>query len=118
MADGKIPVWLPSAMAIPASDIPISWDITSDSLAAWLAGKLGAETLLLIKQSRAFANEDSVADLTARGIVDAHFATMLPAGIGLFIAGPDDAATAAAMFSSGRLPGIHIAHATSQKKAG
>ena len=87
-------------------------------MAAWLAGKLGAETLLLIKQSRAFANEDSVADLTARGIVDAHFATMLPAGIGLFIAGPDDAATAAAMFSSGRLPWIYISHATSQKKAG
>ena len=118
LADGKIPVWLPSVMAVPAPDIPASWDITSDSVAAWLAGKLGAETLLLIKQSRAFANEDSVADLTARGIVDAHFATMLPAGIGLFIAGPDDAATAAAMFSSGRLPGIHISHATSQKKAG
>ena len=118
LADGSQTGIFPSAMAIPASDIPISWDITSDSLAAWLAGKLGAETLLLIKQSRAFANEDSVADLTARGIVDAHFATMLPAGIGLFIAGPDDAATAAAMFSSGRLPGIYISHATSQKKAG
>ena len=26
------------SLAIPASDIPASWDITSDSLAAWLAG--------------------------------------------------------------------------------
>ena len=108
LTDGKIPVWMPSAMAITASDIPISWDVTSDSLAAWLAGKLAADALLLVKQSRAFTRDDKVADLMARGIVDAHFASMLPAGIGIFIAGPDDAATAAAMFSSGRLPGVHI----------
>ena len=33
-----------------AKDIPWSWDVTSDSLAAWLAGRLGAERVLLIKQ--------------------------------------------------------------------
>ena len=109
LAGGKIPVWLPSAMAVPAPEIPASWGITSDSLAAWLAGKLGAETLLLVKQSRAFANEDSVADLMARGIVDACFATMLPQGVDLFVAGPHDAATAAAELARGKLPGVTIA---------
>ena len=108
LADGKIPVWLPSAMAIPAQEIPASWGITSDSVAAWLAGKLGAEALLLVKQSKAFANEDSVADLMARGIVDACFATMLPGGIDLFIVGPHDAATAGAALAAGMLPGIRI----------
>ena len=109
LAGGKIPVWLPSAMAVPAPEIPASWGITSDSLAAWLAGKLGAEALLLVKQSRAFANEDSVADLMARGIVDACFATMLPQGVDLFVAGPHDAATAAAELARGKLPGVTIA---------
>jgi aspartokinase-like uncharacterized kinase len=118
LADGKIPVWMPSAMAIPASDIPTSWDVTSDSLAAWLAGRLSAQALLLVKQSRAFTEHDGVADLMARGIVDVHFATMLPAGVDLLIAGPQDAATAAATLSSGRLPGVNISHAASQKKAG
>jgi aspartokinase-like uncharacterized kinase len=118
LADGKIPVWLPSAMAIPAPDIPASWDVTSDSLAAWLTGRLSAQALLLVKQSRAFTEHDGVADLMARGIVDVHFATMLPAGVDLLIAGPHDAATAAATLSSGRLPGVNISHATSQKKAG
>lgn len=108
LEEGKIPVWMPSAMAIPASDIPASWDITSDSLAAWLTGKLAAQTLLLVKQSRAFTEHDRVADLMARGIVDAHFAAMLPAGVDLLIAGPHDAATAAATLSSGRLPGVKI----------
>ena len=116
LADGKIPVWLPSAMAIPAQEIPASWGITSDSLAAWLAGKLDAEALLLIKQSRAFANEDSVADLMARGIVDACFATMLPPGVALFVAGPHDAAMAAATLSSGRLPGVTISPVAEQTR--
>ena len=96
-------------MAVPAPEIPASWGITSDSLAAWLAGKLGAEALLLVKQSKAFANEDSVADLMARGIVDACFATMLPQGVDLFVAGPHDAATAAAELARGKLPGVTIA---------
>lgn len=112
LADGRIPVWLPSSMAIPASDIPISWDVTSDSLAAWLAGKLDAEALLLIKQSRAFAKDDGVADLRARGIVDACFASMLPAAIDLFVASPADAATAGATLAAGRLPGVPIASRT------
>jgi dihydroneopterin aldolase len=108
LAEGKIPIWLPSAMAIPAADIPVSWDMTSDSIAAWLAGKLGAEAILLIKQSRAFTRNDSVADLMARGIVDTYFSAMLPAGASLHVAGPHDATTAAATLSSGRLPGVRI----------
>ncbi|MDQ2704733.1 MAG: dihydroneopterin aldolase [Pseudomonadota bacterium] len=108
LASGKIPVWLPSAMATPAPDIPASWDITSDSVAAWLAGRLSAGALLLIKQSKAFTNKDSIADLTARGIVDACFATMLPERVDLFIVGPHDAAAAAATLSAGKLPGVRI----------
>src|SRR6185369_14601723 len=32
----QVPVWLPTRMAL-AADIPASWEVTSDSLAAWLA---------------------------------------------------------------------------------
>lgn len=117
-AVGKIPVWLPSALATPAQDIPASWEITSDSLAAWLAGKLGAEALLLVKQSRAFAGDDGVADLMARGIVDTYLAAMLPAATGLYVAGPQDAGTAAATLSSGRIPGIRIVDGNPMSKAG
>jgi aspartokinase-like uncharacterized kinase len=109
LEEGRIPVWLPSAMAVPAPDIPASWDITSDSLAAWLVGKLSVETLLLIKQASNFSNRDDVESLTTRGIVDTNFAAMLPDGIDLFVADPRDAGSAAAMLSSGRLPGVRIA---------
>src|SRR6201999_873925 len=46
---GKVPVWGPTAMALAAKEIPASWDVASDSLAAWLAGRIGATRLLLVK---------------------------------------------------------------------
>ena len=36
-------VWLPSKMALADQTIPKNWQVTSDSLSAWLANKLGAE---------------------------------------------------------------------------
>lgn len=44
-------VWLPSKMAMADSTIPKSWQVTSDSLSAWLANKLGAEQLILVKSN-------------------------------------------------------------------
>jgi dihydroneopterin aldolase len=111
LGEEKIPVWLPSSATIGAPDIRASWDITSDSLAAWLAGQLGAEALLLVKQTQAFSAEDSITDLVERRIVDAAFAAMLPDGIGLYLASPADAAGAGRALAAGRLPGIRIGSA-------
>jgi aspartokinase-like uncharacterized kinase len=119
LADGRTAVWLPSSLAIPAPDIPASWDITSDALAAWLAGKLGADALLLVKQTNAFSSTDDIDSLTARGIVDAGFADMLPPGIDLRLACPRDAAAAGSMLSLGKLPGTPIFRsAATARKAG
>lgn len=119
LLDGKIPVWLPSAWAIPAPDIRASWDITSDSLAAWLAGKIDAKALLLIKQSPDFSGHDDIAGLTKMGILDAGFASMLPAGIDLHLASPLDAAGAGALLAASLLPGTKVQLAASPaRKAG
>lgn len=114
---GKVPVWLPSSLALSAPDIPVSWDITSDSLAAWLTGKLGAKALLLIKQTGAFFGSDTIDSLAARGIVDAGFPAMLPDGVDFHLAGPKDAAGAGALLAAGNLPGVAIA-ARPARKAG
>lgn len=42
-------VWLPDPDTIGQAAEPGSWRITSDSLAAWLAGQIQAEHLLLVK---------------------------------------------------------------------
>ena len=101
----KIPVWLPSSLALPEPEIEASWNVTSDSLAAWLAGRIGAGALLLVKQTRAFGSHDDVASLTERGIVDAAFASMLPDGLELRLAGPEEAAGAAARLEAGNCRG-------------
>lgn len=46
---GKAALWRPVAMTRAAPQIPASWDMTSDSLAAWYAHEAGAGALLLIK---------------------------------------------------------------------
>jgi aspartokinase-like uncharacterized kinase len=67
--DGATPVWMPSRMVLGRADIPESWDVTSDSLAAWLAGQLAASCLILVK-SAAVEEGSTVGDLVRRGVVD------------------------------------------------
>ena len=56
-----------------AAALPETWDLTSDSLAAWLAGALGAGRLLLVKHGRFETETIDAHDLVARGVVDPLF---------------------------------------------
>ncbi len=49
LASGRVPVVAPSRWLREADPLAHSWDVTSDSLAAWIAHALGASTLLLVK---------------------------------------------------------------------
>ena len=73
---GQAAVWMPTRMVLADPAIAASWDITSDSLAAWLAGKLRASRLVLVK-SVAVTNGATAADLARRGIVDPAFPAYL-----------------------------------------
>jgi aspartokinase-like uncharacterized kinase len=67
-------VWKPSAMVLADNELPMSWDLTSDSLAAWLATKLNAQHLLVIKSiSTNYAEKVEVEDLMLDGVVDSYF---------------------------------------------
>jgi dihydroneopterin aldolase len=106
---GKIVVWLPSAMARAASEIPASWDMTSDSLAAWLAGEMGADRLLLVK-SCDVAAPVSLAELARAKIVDPLFARFAArSGAAVYVAGPCALADAAEVFHTGGVPGAPVA---------
>ncbi|NGN41290.1 dihydroneopterin aldolase [Mesorhizobium sp. CGMCC 1.15528] len=104
----EIPVWLPSQVCFSATEIPQSWDMTSDSLAAWLAGKMGAEALLLIKQTNAFDENSQLLNLVANGIVDPLLPAMLKLGTDFFVGGPDALAAARERFAAGAMPGVRI----------
>ena len=82
---GRTPVWAPLRMA-SAAGIRASWDITSDSLAAWLAGRLGASRLILVKHGEAGSAET----LVARRVVDPAFPGFLTtAGVPACLAAPE-----------------------------
>jgi aspartokinase-like uncharacterized kinase len=77
LAEGRVPVWLPSNMLAARTDVPATWDITSDSLAAWLAGQLAAEHLVLVKSVAPGVGSIPVEDVVQRGIVDHGFEEFL-----------------------------------------
>jgi 5-(aminomethyl)-3-furanmethanol phosphate kinase len=62
---GRTGVLLPGGL--PLDELPASWDVTSDSIAAWVAARVGAGRLVLVK-----AVDGRFADL-----VDEHLPTML-----------------------------------------
>jgi aspartokinase-like uncharacterized kinase len=72
LQENQVPVWLPVQM-LATQDIEPSWDVTSDSLAAWLARRLGAERLVLVKSCALPKGETAMAELSRKGIVDAAF---------------------------------------------
>ncbi|MEJ2454804.1 MAG: amino acid kinase [Candidatus Thiodiazotropha sp.] len=77
LAEGGRPVWMPTAMVLAAPEIQHSWDVTSDSLAAWLGGRLGAEKLLLVKSKRLEGDALPVSNLMESHFVDARFGEIL-----------------------------------------
>ena len=69
---GSVPTWLPSQTVLTQSDIDPSWDVTSDSLAAWLARDIAASQLVLVK-TMARPQPVTAAELARDGVVDRAF---------------------------------------------
>ena len=70
-----IPVWLPGKLLAGQPDIPANWQVTSDSLALWFAGKISAEAVILVKSA---GNKTSdLKQLAASGYLDEYFPQML-----------------------------------------
>lgn len=74
LRDDRIPVWMPCGMVRAETAIPATWDVTSDSLAAWLAGQLNACALLLVKSLKVHRPQPSIASAMHQGWLDAAFA--------------------------------------------
>ena len=68
-------VWLPSHMVMADENIAKNWQVTSDSLSAWIASKISAEHLLIVK-SASFTFNGTTADvrtLIAAEVLDEAF---------------------------------------------
>jgi aspartokinase-like uncharacterized kinase len=71
VGQGRLAVLAPMRWLQEADPVPHSWDVTSDSIAAWIAGTVGARRLVLVKPP-------GVVDRS----VDSYFHRALPPDIG------------------------------------
>ena len=77
-------VWLPSKMVLADETVPKNWQVTSDSLSAWLANKLGAEQLLLVKSKSLLGYQaekpNSAQSLIDDELIDGQFSVFISQG--------------------------------------
>jgi aspartokinase-like uncharacterized kinase len=71
---GTVPVLAPYRWLRETDPLPHSWDVTSDTIAAWVAGRVGARRLVLVKPPGLRPSSDC-------DVVDACFSRALPAGV-------------------------------------
>ena len=72
----KVVVWAPYDEVLAANEIEKSWQTTSDSLALWLAIKISAKHLCIVKSAE--IDGKSIQQLIAQHVVDSNFEAFLP----------------------------------------
>ncbi len=75
LAAGDTPVWLAQDMLREQPDEWTSWEVTSDSLALWLAARLQAGRLVVVK-SCPIDPTRSLPQLAEQGVLDQRFASL------------------------------------------
>jgi len=119
-----VAVLLPYALLRERAALPESWAVTSDAIAAWVAGAAGAGRLVLVKPVDGLYREwppagepigaltvDELAALRSGG-VDAHLATALrDARVETWVVGGRDPARLTELLATGRTTGTRIAAA-------
>jgi aspartokinase-like uncharacterized kinase len=87
---GRVPVLLPWALLYAMDPLPHTWDVTSDSIAAWVAGMVQAPLLVLLKDvdgifderpreasHRCLHERIAVEQLGRFGVVDGHLPALV-----------------------------------------
>jgi probable H4MPT-linked C1 transfer pathway protein len=83
LSRGKIGVLAPFRWLWDVDPLPHSWDVTSDSIAAWVAGRLGAEQLVLVKPAGA----------RGAGVVDPYFSSACVSTLSVAVKSADELAS-------------------------
>jgi aspartokinase-like uncharacterized kinase len=76
---GKVAILAPYRWLRAVDPLPHSWSVTSDAIAAWVAGAAGAARLVLVKAPGARGPD----------LVDAHFALALPPSVRVDVVAAD-----------------------------
>lgn len=91
LARRHVAVWAPYAAITDRDDLEATWRLTSDSLALWLSGQLGARACYIVKSVGVKRDTASAVALSRDGVLDAAFPGMLKeTGVPAVMFGQDD----------------------------
>lgn len=109
LRQGGVAVWMPGTMVRAQAGIAANWEMTSDSLSAWLAGQLSAEALILVKSATMHGSDSTASALAQQGLVDPLFSAVTAgARFSVRILHRDQPATMQAMLATNVLSGAVV----------
>ncbi|HEX7292706.1 MAG TPA: hypothetical protein VF250_16420 [Conexibacter sp.] len=123
--EGRAAVLLPAALVLATTELPESWDVTSDSIATWVAGRAGARRVVLLKSVGGLyrhrpGDGEPIRQLSPAGLaalqrsgqaagVDSHFAAAVGAArVDAWVIGGDDPARLLELLDTGETTGTHL----------
>jgi aspartokinase-like uncharacterized kinase len=104
----RLPVLAPYRWLRAADPLPHSWEVTSDSIAAWLAGQVRARRVVLIKPAHAEPAQ----------LVDSSFLRTLPRGVEHLVVTADDLGQLDVALREDPPPGEHTRGGRGGRRAG
>jgi aspartokinase-like uncharacterized kinase len=102
LAAGQAAVLLPAGLPLEA--LPASWEVTSDSIAAWAAGRVGAARLVLIKDVDGLFAEWPPRGQPLARLTVAELAALRPTGVDPYLPTALERASFATWVIGGRVP--------------
>jgi len=103
---GHTALWMPYELVRSRADALTSFEVTSDSLAAWLAQRLQASELVLVK-SCAIPAGRTLRDCAAAGIVDARLTDLVrEAGLAVELMNKDELGRMRTLLGAHPVPGV------------
>jgi aspartokinase-like uncharacterized kinase len=115
LGEGLLPVLSPFRWLRAADPLPHGWHVTSDSIAAWVAARLGARRLVLLKSLEGVtgANGEVLPEAPLRasasaGIVDEHFERAVEPGLECWIVSGREPQRLGELLKDGRTRGTRL----------
>lgn len=128
-AEGRVPVLLPFELVNRTDALPHSWAVTADSIAAWVAGRAEARTLVLLKDRKGISSTaDSDSDSSERALtigqlegwggVDGYFFRLLEGSdFDLWILNGEQPTRLTELLETGRTEGIRMLRSDASGRA-